>query len=229
MRLSVFFLEFILYGTLHFLYLGDCFPMLGKFSTSNIFSGPFPFSSSGTSVMQMLVCLMLSQRSLRLSSLFSPLTFFSFFFLYIVLSQWFPPLWLSIHFFFLMPQLFCYWFLLVYFSFQSSCCSSLFFKSSLLNISGIFLISASILFSETLDSPLSLLWTLFQVDCLSSLHLVVLLGFLKSCSLVCSIFLCHLILSKFLGCGLLSAGCGIIVPLILVSAPWWVSLDQEFV
>ena len=102
MCLSVFLLEFILYGTLHFLYLGDCFPMLGKFSTSNIFSGPFPFSSSsGTSIMQMLVCLMLSQRSLRLSSLFSPLTFFSFFFLYIVLSQWFPPLWLSIHFFFL--------------------------------------------------------------------------------------------------------------------------------
>ena len=132
MCLSVFLLEFILYGILHFLYLGDCFPMLGKFSTiisSNIFSGPFPFSSSRTSIMQMLVCLMLSQRSLRLFSLFFPHIFF--FFLYIVLSQWFPPLWISIHFFLLMPQLFCYRFHLVYFSFQLSCCSSLFFKSSL--------------------------------------------------------------------------------------------------
>ena len=47
--------------------------MLGKFSTiisSNIFSDPFFFSSSsGTPIIRMLVCLMLSQRSLRLSSI----------------------------------------------------------------------------------------------------------------------------------------------------------------
>ena len=46
--------------------------MLGKFSTlisSKIFSYPFFFySSSGTHIMQMLVCLIVSQRSLRLFS-----------------------------------------------------------------------------------------------------------------------------------------------------------------
>ena len=45
--------------------------MVGKFSvilSSNIFSGPFSLSSpSGTSIMQMLMHLILSQRSLRLS------------------------------------------------------------------------------------------------------------------------------------------------------------------
>ena len=49
------------------------FPILGKFSTiisSNIFSVPFFFSSSsGTPIIRVLVCLMLSQRSLRLSSI----------------------------------------------------------------------------------------------------------------------------------------------------------------
>ena len=49
------------------------FPMLGKFSPiifSNIFSDPFSFSSSpATPIIQMLECLMLSQRSLRLSSI----------------------------------------------------------------------------------------------------------------------------------------------------------------
>ena len=65
------------------------FPMLWNFSAiifSNIFSGPFSLSSpSGTPIMWMLVRLMLSQRSLRLSS------FFLFFFLYSVLRHWFPP------------------------------------------------------------------------------------------------------------------------------------------
>ena len=61
---------FILCGILCFLNLSVCFPMLGKFlASSNIFSGPFSLSSPyGTPMMWMLVCLMLSQRSLRLSS-----------------------------------------------------------------------------------------------------------------------------------------------------------------
>ena len=50
------------------------FLTLGKFSaitSSNIFSGPFSLSfPSGTSVIQILVHLMLSQRSLRLSSFY---------------------------------------------------------------------------------------------------------------------------------------------------------------
>ena len=49
------------------------FPVLGKFSTitsSNNFSSPFSFSSSsGIPIIQMLVYLMLPQRSLRLSSI----------------------------------------------------------------------------------------------------------------------------------------------------------------
>ena len=45
--------------------------MMGKFSTiisSKVFSYPFFFSSSGTSIFQILMYLILSQRSLRLSS-----------------------------------------------------------------------------------------------------------------------------------------------------------------
>ena len=65
-----------LWDSLCFLDLGDYFlSHLGKFLTiisSNIFSDPFFFSSSsGTPLIRMLVCLLLSQRSLRLSSFLS--------------------------------------------------------------------------------------------------------------------------------------------------------------
>ena len=75
MCLGVFLFGFILYGTLcaSWTWLTISFPMLGKFLiiiSSNIFSDPFfSSSSSGTPIIQMLVCLMLSQRSLRLSSI----------------------------------------------------------------------------------------------------------------------------------------------------------------
>ena len=74
MCLGLFLLGLILYGTLctSWTWLTISCPILGKFSTiisSNIFSAPFFFSSSsGTPVIQM-VRLMLSQRSLRLSSI----------------------------------------------------------------------------------------------------------------------------------------------------------------
>ena len=76
MCLDVFLLGFILPGTLcaSWTSLTISFPLLGKFSaiiSSNIFSGPFFLSSPGTPMMQMLVHLMLSQRSLRLSSFHS--------------------------------------------------------------------------------------------------------------------------------------------------------------
>ena len=81
--------------SLGFLYLDGCLgvlSMLGKFLTiiSNIFSYPFFFfSSSVTPIIQMLVCLILSQRFLRLSSilfsLFSLLC--SSAFIYIILSS----------------------------------------------------------------------------------------------------------------------------------------------
>ena len=74
MHLGVFLLEFILYVTLcaSWTWLTISFSMLGKFSTiisSKIFSYPFFFSSSsGTPITQMLMRLILSQTSLRLSS-----------------------------------------------------------------------------------------------------------------------------------------------------------------
>ena len=72
MCLGVFLLGFILYGTLCLMDLIISFSMLGKFSTiisSKIFSYPFIFSSSsGSPIIQILVHLMWSQRSLRLSS-----------------------------------------------------------------------------------------------------------------------------------------------------------------
>ena len=83
MCLGVFLLGFILYGTLcaSWTWLTTSFSMLGKFKTiisSKIFSYPLFFSSSsGTPIIQMLVHLILSQRSLRLSSvLFSLFTLF---------------------------------------------------------------------------------------------------------------------------------------------------------
>ena len=77
MCLSVFLLGFILPGTLCtcWTWVAISFPMLWKFSTiisSNIFSGPFSFSSpSGTAIMQRLLPLMLSQKFLKQSSLHS--------------------------------------------------------------------------------------------------------------------------------------------------------------
>ena len=74
MCLGVFLLGSILYGTLcaSWTRLTISFSILGKFSTIislKIFSCPFFFSSSsGTPIIRMLVHLILSQRTLRLSS-----------------------------------------------------------------------------------------------------------------------------------------------------------------
>ena len=121
--LCVFLLGFILPGTMCFLVLGDYFLSHIREVYSNYlfkyFLRSFLSSPSGTPIMQMLVCLMLFQRSLRLSS---------FFFLYSILWQLFPPFCPPGHLSVLLPQLFCYWFLLVYYSregngtpFQYSC------------------------------------------------------------------------------------------------------------
>ena len=74
MCLVVFLLGFFLPGTLcpSWTWVAISFPVLAKFSSiisSNIFSVHFSLSSpSGTPIMPMLVCLILSQGSLRLSS-----------------------------------------------------------------------------------------------------------------------------------------------------------------
>ena len=80
MCLGVFHLGFILFWTLwvSWTLVIISFPILGKFSTimsSSIFSWSF-FFSSGTPMIQMLGCLTLSKRSLRLSPLL--LILFSF-------------------------------------------------------------------------------------------------------------------------------------------------------
>ena len=83
MCLGVFCLGFILFGTLwvYWTWVTISFPIGGKFSTiisSGIFSWSFFLSSSRTTMIQMLGCLTLFQRSLRLSS-FLLILFFSFF------------------------------------------------------------------------------------------------------------------------------------------------------
>ena len=82
MCLGTFCLRFILFRILWVSWtcVGISFPILGKFSTiisSNIFSCPFFMSSSGTPMIQMLVHLTLSQRSLMVLSILFIL-FFSF-------------------------------------------------------------------------------------------------------------------------------------------------------
>ena len=151
MCLCVFLLGFILPGTLcaSWILLTISFPMLGKFSTvisSDIFSGPLSFSSCGTPIMWMLVCLMLSQRSLRLAC-------HHFFFSIFFFAARFPPFYPQ-HHLSVLRQLFCYWILLVYYS---SLCLFLSSSRSLVNISCIF----SILFQDPGSSSLSLSWILF--------------------------------------------------------------------
>ena len=72
-----------------------------------------------TPIIRMLVDLMLSQRSLRLSSSSSFFSFF-FFLLYSVLQQWFSTFCFPDYLPILLSQLFCCWYVLVYFSFVCS-------------------------------------------------------------------------------------------------------------
>ena len=86
MCLGVFHLGFILFWTLwvSWTWVIISFSVLGKFSTivsSSIFSWSIFLSSSGTPMIRMLWCLILSWRSLRLSSFI--LIHFSFFHLFL--------------------------------------------------------------------------------------------------------------------------------------------------
>ena len=113
MCLGMFLLGFILYGTLcaSWTWLTSSFSMLGKFSTiisSKIFSYPLFYSSSWTPIIRMLVHLISSKRSLRLSSvLFIPFTLFC--------SSEVISTILSSSSLIHLLQIFCYWFLLEYF------------------------------------------------------------------------------------------------------------------
>ena len=116
-------------GLSYWIWVTVSFPMLRKFSTIlflNIFSGPKP---SGTPIMQTLVHLMLSQRSLKLSS-FHYLFFFSLFYSVAVISMTF----FQLTYLFFCLVFFCYWF---YFFHLSYCIHRLLFfifSSSLLKI-----------------------------------------------------------------------------------------------
>ena len=123
--------NYSVWDSLCFLDLIDYFlSHIRKFSSiisSNIFSVAFFFSaSSRTPIIQMLVCLMLPQRSLRLSSVLFIL--FSLFCSAILISTICLPGYLSV----VLPQLFCYWFLLENFEFHLLCCSSFFVCSLVL-------------------------------------------------------------------------------------------------
>ena len=96
-----------------FLYLSEWFPshiraVLGLYLFKFLLQS-FLSPLSGIPITWMLVNLMLSQHSLRLSS------FFSFFFLYSVPHQWFTPVCLPSCLFVLLLPVLCYCFLLVEF------------------------------------------------------------------------------------------------------------------
>ena len=80
-----------------------------NYNLFKIFWHPFFFSSSsGTPIIWMLVHLILSQRSLRLSSVIFTLLFYS------TVEKLFPPFYLPTQWFILL-QILCFWFLLEYF------------------------------------------------------------------------------------------------------------------
>ena len=157
--------------------------MLGKFLAIIVkyFLRSSLSSPSGTLIMQMLVHLILSYKSLRLSSfLFIPSS--------LLCLQWFPPLYLPAYLFILLPHLFCYW-VPLNFSFQLLFISKS--SSSSLNLSCIFLVCASILFPNLTSCLLSLLSSFsgrLPISCSSRF---------LSCPLL-AIHLYHLILSDFL-------------------------------
>ena len=219
MGLGVILLGFILYGThcVSWTLLTISFPILGKFPTiisSNVFSVPFFFtSSSGTTIVRMLVCLMLSQRSLRLSSIIFIL--FSLCCSVVVISTIFSSrshICSSVSVILLLiPSRefyisFIVLFIIVCLLFSSS--------RSLLNVSCMF----SILFPRFWIIFTTLLWILFQVDCLFPLHLFGLVGFYlaRSSTAYFSVFSFCLIYCVW---GLLFSGCRFIVPIVFGVCP----------
>ena len=191
MCLGVFFLGFILYGTLcaSWTWVTISYPILGKFLTivsSNIFSDPFFFcSSSGTSVIRMLVHLVLSQRSLRWFSILFILfsLFCSSAVIYTILSSSSLICSSASVILLLIPS--SVFFISVIVLFISVC---LFFSSSrsLLHISYIFSIHASILFPRC--------WIIFTIITLNSFsgRLPISSSFIWSCRFLPCYFICDI-------------------------------------
>ena len=89
---SLYFLDFVDYSFSH---VREVF----NYYLFKYFLGFFLFFSSKIPIIQVLVCLLLSQISFRFSSLF--------FILYSVLQQWFPPFCSPSQVFVFLPQFFC--------------------------------------------------------------------------------------------------------------------------
>ena len=135
---------------------------------------------------------------------------------------------------FLLPQLFCYCFLLEYFNF-SNCVShylfvySLFFSTSLVIILTVLFLAFSPFYFQVFGtSLLSLFWIPFQVDCLFPLHLFFLVSFylILSFVLYSSVFPCF-----FLTCSiwsLLFTGFIIVFLLPFGFCPWRERLVEWF-
>ena len=172
-------LGFILYGTLcaSCTWVALLFPLLEKFIYCNLFKYIlrfflfFFFSSSSSSseapIIPMLVSLMLPQKSETVLVSFYSFTF-SLFFYSVADSHYFFFHWSfrSVHLSDLLPQLFCHWFLLKYFSNFSYCIFHLFayylVTLGLVNLFFIFLICDSIHFPRSWISLLSLLRIFFR-------------------------------------------------------------------
>ena len=115
--LGVFLLGFILPGTLcaYWTWLTDSFPMLGKLSdiiSSNIFSGPYSFSSFWNPYNVNIGAFNVVSEVPQAISFFCLFFSLSIFCPVAVISPFRPPGHLSV----LLPQLFCCGFLLVYYS-----------------------------------------------------------------------------------------------------------------
>ena len=229
----MFFLGFILYGTLcaSWTWVTISFPMWKVFHCNALkyFSYHFSFSSSsGVPIIQMLVPLMLSQKSL-----FPFILFFFFILLCFSFSTiLFSSTLLHSSSSFILPLVPSKQLLIsVIVLFTVDC---LFFNSSmpLLNIACIFSIRASSLsvppFLDFRSSLLSLLWILFEADCLF-LHLFGFVSFYHIFSAGChSVFSYCLIYCVWY---LLSAGQKFIIALhCLVCSPWvgWTSALWRF-
>ena len=200
----MFLLGFILYRTFcpSWIWVTISFPMLGKFLTiisSNVFSDPFYFSSFVTPIIRMLVLLMLSQRSLRLSSILFILFFFFLFCSVAVISTILSSSSLicssALIILLLIPS--SVFFTSVIVLFITAFCSSVLLGPCQTFLGSPFYFCGSILFSRS--------WIILRIITMNSFsgRLPISSSFIWSygflpCSFICNIFFCHLILSDLL-------------------------------
>ena len=175
----MFLLWFMLYKTLCFLDFGDYFlSHVREFFDYDLFKyflRPFPlfffWDPYNLNVGAFNVVSEVSKTAL--------ISFHSFFFILFCSRDFLHCL--PGHWSIILPQLFCYWFLLICFSFQLLSYSSLFACCLvLLGLCSAFLLSCGstlLLFLKSWIIFTIMTWILFQIYCLFSLHLVVFIGY----------------------------------------------------